>query len=742
MTTPAQIQIANAISAVAHRFYQSGVKPDLDQVFGKVSQYFAQNPPGNPVALDISTITSDTVSDVDALNILLANIVNNIKTLYQTTTVQSNEVLSQNTILRTQIDSLQKRQNKLITQINDYLLSLYNTDGYFFSISDNFTDTSLVDLSLTDAFIDTTNEEVSIPSLAAFSKTVDSSLIQTPNVVVTSGGQSVNYTTISPFNFATNGTNNIAWEIQVSLPAPAQVSVVLTIPLGDGLNPVSLSRIDFEPYAMTAFQMFAEYGTMSNTTNTTNNYTTFGNNITTSLSNIAFIDTAKRVISVRLTMNKSTYDFQTSDNNSNQYVYVFGAKNIAFTEQVYDLAATLVSAPLQLSPDSAGSMVIDAVSVATNDIIPPNTSINYYVAADNLSDATPSISNFQWLPIEPVNDTQTQNTTVSFNGAYQFIQMITQTPKSQNDLQLLPLNSTATDPTQLNPSPLIIPGVNTYTLANFTSAFLPNSIQLEEGVNSTRIYYTNYQASSVSNLDYWSGVINNSNPVVPAITYGRIDQGNGFFYGGDIGANGVSAFIETFLYIDTEINPVLASIVKQDQYSQTWDVRAFLNGVSIGYLPGNNTNTTSNGLTALNNIIIPWNFQTGINHIILAINIPPLSMVAGNNSPYLGVLDLMQNYDLNQFGIVKLANWSYVSFFDLQYNQPGTPTSFSVYNNQIVSKRQPTTNYRLSYSQDSGYGPSAIRFRADLARDINNVNLTPQLDSYRVRFSYGQTVVQ
>ncbi len=98
----------------------------------------------------------------------------------------------------------------------------------------------------------------------------------------------------------------------------------------------------------------------------------------------------------------------------------------------------------------------------------------------------------------------------------------------------------------------------------------------------------------------------------------------------------------------------------------------------------------------------------------------------------------MQNNVFYNLGTVELADWSYVSFFDLEYNQPGTPTSFTIYNNQIITKRQPTTNYRLSYNQASGLGPQAIRLRADMSRDYNDPNVTPEIDQYRLQFNYSQ----
>lgn len=740
-----EIQIEQVLQSVSKKLYQTGVNPTLNQVLQKVSNFFAEFPPGLPLPLPTDTLNAQEQSDTTELNLMLSRLVFNIQTLYDICQAHTDEVLMQNTLLRTNIAALTNRVQKLQTTISDTLLSLYNTAGYYYSLTDNFSDLTLTDLSMTTAFVDTVNNQVTIPTVSGASQVLPASLVNNPTILVTANGAVVNYQTISPFDFATNGTSNTVWEIQVPLSSPQDVTVTVTIPLGSFAAPVEISRVDFDPYAMTPFQLYVLAGTPgvnSDPTSATAAYTTqfqtFGNTISTSLNRMSFTGDVNNIIGFQFVMNKSQYDFTTVNATNKEYVYIFGAKDIIFTEQVYDNGATFVSLPLALSADSGSDLVIDAVSLEVNDTVPPNANINFYVAQD-VSDATPSIGDFNWQPIVPIGTAgQTSQNVVHFNGALQFQQMITDTPQGANDIQLLPLNTNSTVLADLNPSPTIIPGVDTYLLANFSQTFLANSIALEEGINSTRIYWTPYEAAAVADLTYWSGVINNGTPEIPTIDYGRIDTGNGFFYGGDIGHNGVSAYVETYLYLTDSIQPILDTISKNDTYSQTWSIRIYLNGSELTYLPGRNTDTALAGETPLDNLLTTWNFQQGINHIAVLINIPNVNQTtSGVTVPYIGTMDLLANNELYNFGEVKLADWSYVSFFDLEYNQPGTPKSFAVYNNQIISKSQPTTNYRLTYSQSTGAGPSAIRFRADLNRNITSPTDTPLLNSYSMKFQYG-----
>jgi hypothetical protein len=118
-----------------------------------------------------------------------------------------------------------------------------------------------------------------------------------------------------------------------------------------------------------------------------------------------------------------------------------------------------------------------------------------------------------------------------------------------------------------------------------------------------------------------------------------------------------------------------------------------------------------------------------LNHLILLVNIPTGRSV--------GTVKLMGDNNLFDFGTVKLDTWSYVDFFDLQHNQAGNPSTFSFFEEEIVSRKKPTDNFRLRYALSTGNGPAFLRFRADLSRQDNNPSVTPRLNSYRLRFSYG-----
>lgn len=125
----------------------------------------------------------------------------------------------------------------------------------------------------------------------------------------------------------------------------------------------------------------------------------------------------------------------------------------------------------------------------------------------------------------------------------------------------------------------------------------------------------------------------------------------------------------------------------------------------------------------------------GRNHVAILLNIPDATIEFP--TPYIGTVDLMSDSKLHDFGVVKLETWNYVDFFKFKNNEVNDSKSFTIYNDEIISRRKPTDNFRLSYSKGTSAGPDAIRLRMDLSRSNFYTDATPLIDSYRLRFSYG-----
>lgn len=713
-----QIQIQTVLDGIAESLFTRGIHPTVEQIMHKAADHFREFPAGLPLPIPPDITKSPT--SVEAWNVMLARFLNNLEVLYQASLEQIDEIMALNTTLRVQIENLKTKRKAVERQIDDYLLSLYNTEGYFYSASDSFVNLDIVDLNLTSAYIDINSGTLSLPIVGGGSSRARPDYFGTPGISVSVDGVNQPWVEGAAFSNALDSFTNTAWFISVSTTKPSEVITTVLLPVTVPGH-LDVSRVEFSPYGVSPVQLLVET-TQTNVTGTgTASPVTlpFGNKIQTSADRMTFVSSARTADQMRFTLRKTEHDYTEELNGVVHYVYLFGAKDIAVTHATYDSHATYVSKSLAIVEELVLETAIDAVTLFVDDEIPTNTSIKYYVALDN-GDEDAGINTFAWREIAPLGSDPAKSI-VRFDGARKVVRKIVTDPISADEIQAIPLNTDEPDERQRNPTGSIIPGVDIYRLAEFDEAYLANSLTLEEGINTTRIYHIPYDADAIADLDYWVDVIADPDTEV---AYGRIDTGTNFFYGDNVGSAGRSVFVETFLDVPVQQPALLGQLRKVDPNSASWSIRAFLNGREVGYLP-----------PSTSTLLIPWAFQQGLNHIVLLINIPEATESVPR--PQIGTVDLLTDNNLYDQGLVRLATWAYTTLFNMSYNERGEPFTFTIHDGELISRRKPTSNFRLSYTQSTGAGPRAIRVRADLNRETIDHTITPRVNSYSVRFSYG-----
>lgn len=724
MSSPRTVQTERVLQDVVRLLYSGGTKPLTNEIITKISAYFSKYPAGRPLPMPLENIVDGLVSDSHLYNKLIKHLSINIDVLYEASMRQIEDILELTSSLQTELDRLDRKRRRIETKIDDFLLSQYNTDGYFYSVSDNFSDLSMTNTTLTSAEADTDAGFLLLPTVSSTTTSLPIELVGAPNIKVYADGEDESYDELAPFAGALEDSlDNTIWAFEAATDEPKEVVATVTVRLGNGVDPIWLSQINFTPYGSTPVQVFWE-------TQSEDGWAGFGSRIQTGTSKMVFGESARGVKNVRFTLRKTEPDYTENINGKLRYKYIFGARSLSFIYHTYERNATFVSEPLQMPSDFATDAAIDAVSIDVKADIPADTEMRYFVAstdlseftAENLAVGTPELSDYVWQEITPVNSQQPGGKIVRFSGANTNTRMIRQNPQG-GDLQLTPMK-TAGPVQERNPTPSIIPGVDVYRVARLEDEPFRNSLELWEGVNSTRIHSKNIDnATDFRDIDlpYWADVFRNEETTVD---YGRIDTGNEFFYGGDVGAVNKDIYVETFLFADRSWETFLQEFQKIDVRSQTWDIKVYLNGRILGHLP-----------VGTNKLQLPWRFNEGLNHIVILIRIP---FSAGESDPYMGALSLLGRDNLYNYGAVHLAKWNYVDLFAMKYNETGQPKTFTIHNNEIISRRMPTANYQLRYAVGTGEGPAAVLFRAELSRSRNNPSVTPVLDQYRLRFSYAE----
>jgi len=726
MSSIRRVQTERLLQDVVHTLYSSGTKPMMIDVTRRIAQYFSKYPAGRPLPMPLIDIVDGMKSDPHKYNKLLKHLMVNVDVLYEVCLRQVQDVLMLTTSMQTDLDRLEHKRKRIETRIDDFLLSQFNTDGYYYSISDNFSDLNLTNLYLTTAQVDTDAGEVVLPTVSSTTTRIPNELISNPELEVRADGSIVEYVELAPFTGALEDSlDNIVWAFEVETSEPKEVIATATVRLGNVRDPIDMSRIDIKPYGATPVQIFWE-------TRADSSWQGFGGRIQKGTTKMVFGDSVRPVTDVRLVMRKTEPDYTENRNGTLRYKYLFGARELAFIYQVYESNARFVSAPLRLPPDYAGEVTIDAVSIDADSDVPGDAEMRFFVAPSDLTEfapdedgvipSQPELSDYVWREIVPIDSNEPGDKIIRFNGAITHTKMIRENP-AVGDLELAP--PVDDGPVQdRNPTPSIIEGVNVYRIASIDDVPFSNSVSLLEGVNTTRIYSRNMDASvhfRDIDLQYWADVFNTEEPT---LDYGRIDAGNEFFYGGDVGAVGKDVFVEAFLTAEHSWETFLAEFQKVDVRSQTWHVKVFLNGRPIGDLP-----------PGTHKMQLPWNFKEGLNHVVLLIRIP---ISAGTSDPFMGAVSLFGRGHLFDYGSVHLAKWEHVDMFTMRYNESGQPRTFTIHGGELISRRPPTTNYQLKYSVDTGQGPIAVLLRAEMSRARNNPNVTPELRKYRLRFSYAE----
>lgn len=759
------IQRRRLFEEVTRVFYASGEKPRVTDILAEISRYFAKYPAGVPLRPMQGFAADGRKSDVSLVNEAFYGMQHNLSVAYEAALEQTRDIMMITSMMQSNLERLRTRRSKLVATIDDYLFTLFNADGYFMSISDTFDDLSGTDLRLTSAFVDNSIGRVSLPTNSSLTRPVPINAVGlSPSITVLVDGERGNYRTLSPFLNAFDGLDNTIWAIEVETSAPAEVIMGLNMVTGNSSNRTYISRIEIDPWgiqpvqtlirtqdasftktrsnsgvptkeATRASESFAEgeyYPPMDIPTDTYGKIgfhgIDFDRKIQTSATKMIFNDTLREVGKICIMFRKKVPDYSIkTSSGATRYRYIFGVKDITLTEHVYDQEAVWVSSVLNLPAEVTDEHVIDAVSLIATSNIPSDTSLTYWVAPD-LGSETADIGDYEWKKIVPLEKVdKSPDSVVKFNGALTSVVDINSTPEA-GELQLIAAKTAAgTAPAELNPSPYIIQGTDVWRLAEFQDSILPSSAVLEEGINTVRVLHVTGSTTTENDLSFWTDYLDGTKTAESVYT--RIDRGTGFFDGASIGEDNRFVYVETFLETEAASELILRNLRKGDTNARNWDVKVYLNGREVGDLP-----------VDTDFLAVPWKFVEGLNHIIMLITIP----VATDDAPrvYDGKILLMDNSSLYDFGTVKLATWTYVDFFHMQYNEVDTPFSFTIREvgsdkKEIISRRKPTDNFRFRYAKSTGNGPTGVRLKVDLKRSVENPNVSPSLDLYRMRFLYA-----
>lgn len=723
--TISSIQKKKFLDTVYKNFFAAGYKPTEKDLLDLFSKYFSNYEPGSPIPLRPELFRSTAYSNVDLMNERMAHSLLNIENLYDSIFENSEQMFDVINALNNRIDNLKKRRAELESKIDDHIYSNQNSDGFYASITDNFSNGKNIDYNLSSIYLDTINKKVTLPKLnSAVFDMLSTNIVtsNSPRYTLSYNRQLVDsnkpFDDSSFFGSVFDGLSNTEWHQVFDFNEIGLVTLSINIPIS---NNTSVSKIEGRLNTVSPTDIYAKIN-YSNGTNSevkskksTFDYDTF-----------SFDFKSGTVSSIDLVLLKVDPDYVDAT-SAKKYKYRFGIRDINISGQYYDKSGSLITEPISLATSDNKNLIIDAVTLTAEETNAANGSITYYIAEDKGNEV--SILDYNWIPIaKPFDVNSSFSSTVNLKGSnVNTLRILDSVTDERKDVAKIPLSlSTQTSNiNEENPTQSIYSGIPIYRIARIPQFDSPYSPYILEGVNYVTGSYVTYSGNiynEVNGLTTWNSILNGLDRrrsyTLPPF---EISSNSSFFQGPNL--SNVSIILDFKLYC---ANDIVAShrFVKEDQTSQAWNVGIYINDTAHSIPSGKDYDT------------IEWRLQKGINRIKVTID------ATGSAN---GSISLMDTYSILNYGVVYSQYYTYVDPLELRFNRSSTDNVFTIDNvfgnKEILSKKNIKSNSRIFYFTNSPTAIGKIRLRADFSRGANPLE-TPVLNSYKIKFKNSQTFAE
>lgn len=698
------IQKRRFLENIYKLYYSNGTKPTDQQILNAFSDYFSVNKPGFPLAINYADLNGTNKTDVDTLNELMINSLFNLDVLYDSILENNEELFKVATTLNKKIEQLKTKRKILESKVDDLLFINNNSDGYFYSYTENFSSINNIDIPFTTGFVDTKNSSAALSSEISDRYSIfatDNLSGVRPKISLYENGflisDNINSDT---FSNVFDGLNDTYWVYEHRATSLSPVSIVINIPINRN---AILSKV--EGYVLTSSPVLTQLKVSFTDSSPQQIFT---KNSSLDYDVFSFSIKPANYSSIELTLFKNEPDY-IDRTSSAPYVYRVGLRDLIIGSSTKSKNGTIVSKPISLPVSKNDLLVIDAVSLEAKEQYITDGSITYYVAADNPT-AT-SIYDFNWIPISPSgSESSGFNSVVNFDGSIKNIKYISASPK-QNEIQLIPINQDSKNINDLNPNPKIYQNKTVYRIAALEQQEEYTMPVLLGNLNSFKHYYYLGSESQVyKDVDYWIKEINSpDNKLLKNVltqNLGTISTGiNSPSYG----------YIQTKIICDKQ-NTVINNLKKS---ISTFDLAVYLNGVRIADLPSGKLNEN-----------IEWNLLSGINDLVITYNKPSTGAVS---------FTLTSGTDLSVYGSIFTDYFFYLNSFDFRNRNMDDNLYFTIDNpfgrKEIITSAQVNGVSRFSYLSKNAKPVSAIRYRVDLVRFANPF-ASPKVDYLKIKFKH------
>lgn len=450
----------------------------------------------------------------------------------------------------------------------------------------------------------------------------------------------------------------------------------------------------------------------------------------------SFSFASTKASTVEIFLTKVEPDYVKSISNQTRYTYDFRLEELIITAPYYDSSATFVSQPVSLPTSQNATLSIDTIMFDADDQVPPGTSIDYYIAAENGGET--SVGDFSWIKVSPNSlKGSAQSSRVSFSGTTKTESKIVLSESANiqstmSEMIKIPRTVEFNNPIKdyFYRNDMLYNDFSVYRLARFPKGVDPYEVYMLENVDNNQVSV--YVASGTA-LDRatWQQVVSGSRSDIIVNSFSVSVPNSQDFYNAENIPFG-SIYMSTNVYAENEIR-ITKNFLKSLS-AQFWDIEVYLNGVQI----------TSGGLLApgVLSASLTWNFNKGENALSIIIN-KSTNDSQGVKTPFNGSIALMEGLSILSIPNSEVYKnyFSFVKIEDLRNKFSNKDNVFSVINYEnnleIVYRRteEIKNGTKVYYLSNNNKSPQSVRVRADLFRGVDSYT-APSVISYTLKFKH------
>ena len=719
------IQKARFLKNLYKLNYSYGKLLDENSLKKAYSEYFRANSPGAPIEINPEILRSQNVTNVDDFNSMMLKTIFNMDILYDASHEAVEDMFQIVTSINNRIDNLRSKRATLEKKIDDLIFNITNSDGFYASFTEEFTDITCIDTKLSSVYYDKESRSLTLSSVesGSFNRPGNqgSTAAAVSYTVYENGTSSVTARDIGAHS--TNifdGLNDTSWSYTHRSTQPAIVSMQLDItPMSGEIISKVFGRLSSDkPVKVLAH--------ISGATNQSSEPLVYSGQSEKDFDNFVFNFESTSPTLVSLFLIKNEPDRVTTSNSGASYEYDFTIRDIVFSGPYYETYGSYVSNPISLNSTDNTKNIIDGVSI---DLISQNTSVNAIdlFVAKNVENAS-SINDYAWIPISAQNTlNKTNPDVVDFQGSNLVYSTIIESSLESTSSDTLKYFST--QPFTNIPG---LEGISIYKVAKLNPQIQYSEPIILEGYNKFSWYRTSYKQNLSKSLSRWK------NEIIPDLDSNNViasteDMSSSpIFWTAPNLNDGGSVLISFEILVSSDVK-INKTILKNDDNSALWDMSVYVNGVLVrNVLPGQYSDE------------IELNLKSGKNSIAIAIDAAPRA-TSGSTGGLYGSMTLLQGSRITDYGMVYQNYLSLINPELFKNNNNTINASFAIKKidtiDYIISNKKIIPGSRMYYYvNNSNNDVSSIRIRADFSRPIGDPKSTPAITSYKVKFKRSDNV--